>query len=304
LKALEEVGYYPNVHARALVAGKSTTIGIIVSNLENPFFVDTFRAIEDGARARGYDVLLSNTNYSSDQLLASVRLMLGRRVAGLAVVVSEMESTVLDELRRAGIRVVFYDVGKPGDNIYNVRFDYTKGMRQLVEYLYSLGHRRMAYVGSPMSLRSTDDRLESFLAETRTLSVESRCVVAPRGFSGGRDAARDLLRSGFDPTAILCVSDMRAIGVMRELRNQNISVPRDISVTGFDNITLAEFSCPSLTTIHIPRARIGHMMLQCLVPDDPELLVPGGEYVIDPGLVVRESTGAVRSHREAGVASA
>jgi LacI family transcriptional regulator len=155
-----------------------------------------------------------------------------------------------------------------------------------------------------MSLRSTDDRLESFLAVTRALSVESRCVVAPRGFSGGRDAARDLLRSGFDPTAILCVSDMRAIGVLRELRNQNISVPRDISVTGFDNITLAEFSCPSLTTIQIPRARIGHMMLQCLAPDDPALLIPGGEYLIDPELVVRESTGGARTGRLAGAANA
>jgi DNA-binding LacI/PurR family transcriptional regulator len=104
VKAIEELKYHPNLHARTLAGGKSRTIGVIVSNLENPFFFDIYKAVEDGAHARGFEVVMANTDYRSKQLVASVRLMIGRRVAGLAAIVSEMEPALIDELTdsRAG----------------------------------------------------------------------------------------------------------------------------------------------------------------------------------------------------------
>jgi DNA-binding LacI/PurR family transcriptional regulator len=111
------------------------------------------------------------------------------------------------------------------------------------------------------------------------------------GFSGGREAVREVLRSGFAPTAILCVNDWVAVGAIRELRNQGLVVPGDVSVTGFDNITISEFCCPSLTTIHIPRTEIGRLVVTALVPDAMGAAPPARHVYLDPELVLRESTG-------------
>src|SRR5437879_6724940 len=111
VKAINELKYYPNLHARSLAGGKSRTIGVIASNMENPFFFDIYKTIESDAHASGYEVVVANTDYRSEQLVTSVRLMIGRRVAGLAAVVSEMEPALIDELTESNIPVVFYDVG-------------------------------------------------------------------------------------------------------------------------------------------------------------------------------------------------
>src|SRR5437870_6346228 len=113
IKAIEELKYHPNLHARTLAGGKSRTIGVIVSNMENPFFFDIYKTIESDAHARGYEVVMANTDYRSEQLAASIRLMIGRRVAGLAAIVSEMAPAIIDELTDSRIPVVFYDVVTP-----------------------------------------------------------------------------------------------------------------------------------------------------------------------------------------------
>src|SRR5580698_10759234 len=124
LKAAGELNYHPNLHARSLARGKSRTLGILVSNMENPFFFDIYRALESAAHARGYEVVMANTDYRSEQLVSSVRLMIGRRVAGLAAIVSEMDPELIDELNGHKIPVVFCDVGTPRRNITNIRVNY------------------------------------------------------------------------------------------------------------------------------------------------------------------------------------
>src|SRR3954470_14147738 len=141
MRAIEELKYHPNLHARHLAGGKSTTIGVIVSNMENPFFFDIYKTIEADAHANGFEVVVANTDYRSEQLLTSVRLMIGRRVAGLAAIVSEMAPELIDELNDSRIPVVFYDVGTPRPNITNIRVDYRRGVEKVIDYLYSLGHR-------------------------------------------------------------------------------------------------------------------------------------------------------------------
>jgi DNA-binding LacI/PurR family transcriptional regulator len=291
--ALEAVHYRPNLQARSLVAGRSNTLGIIVSNLENPFFVDIFHALEKEAHAAGYEVLVGNTNYDPERLTACIDSFLGRRVAGLAIIVSETISPALKQLMQADIPVAVYDARLPGKRRGSVRFDYAKGMTQLVEHLHSLGHERMAYIGYPLKLRPTDERRDAFVTAAKRLQIAHKYLFVrqDRDLFAGRDAGRDLLASGFDPTAILCVNDLFAVGVLRELGNRKISVPEQISVTGFDNIQIAEFSCPSLTTINIPRERIASTLFRSLVASEGkagELAMP---YTVDPELIVRESTG-------------
>jgi DNA-binding LacI/PurR family transcriptional regulator len=293
LKAIQELKYHPNIHARSLAGGKSRTLGMIVSNLENPFFLDIFRALESDAHRRGYEVLVANTDYRARQLVSSVHLMMGRRLAGLAVIVSEMEPSLIQELTETNLPIVFYDVGTPARNISNIKVRYEKGMQRVVEYLYSVGHRRMAFVGHHISLEPLLDRKKSFLDTMKRYAgeVEHATVADRDGPVGGQQATRQLLASGFKPTAIICVNDFMALGVVRELREHGLEVPRDVSVTGYDNISLSEYAFPPLTTVNIPREMIGHLAFSALVPEHEDAQVRGREFLIDPELVIRESTG-------------
>jgi LacI family transcriptional regulator len=293
LQAIEELNYHPNLHARTLAGGKSNTIGMIVSNVSNPFFVDVFRSLDAAARERGYDVLVENTDYKVDLLMASVRTMLGKRVAGLAVVVSEIAPEILAEIHASGLPTVFYDVGTPGPHTTNIRVRYAIGMQRVVHYLYLLGHRRMAFAGHHAGLSPLQVREKVFLETVRQYGpqVECRTALSVDSLGGGIQAARDLLLSGFKPTAIVCVNDYMAVGVLREVRAQGLSVPGNISVTGFDNIEFSEFTNPALTTLNIPRASIGQMAFESLLHEDDPAAVR--ELLLDPELVLRDSTGPV-----------
>src|ERR1019366_8920890 len=217
---------HPNLHARHLAGGKSRTIGMIVSNMENPFFFDIYKTVESDAHAAGFEVVVANTDYRSEQLVSSIRLMIGRRVAGLAAVVSEMEPALIEAV-----------ANYPG--------------------------------------------------------LEVRTAADADTLDGGRLAVRALLASGEQPTAIVCVNDIMAVGALRELRERGIGVPRDVSVTGFDNVKLSEFCYPALTTVHIPRDTIGHLICESLLAKSDKATVADHEMVIDPEFVLRDSTGPV-----------
>ncbi len=298
LRAVEELNYHPNLHAKSLAGRKTDTLGIIVSNLENPFFFDIFHALEASAHARGYEVLISNTDYLPAQLLRSVRTMIGRRVDGLALVVSEMDSQILTELSQYRSPVVFYDVGTPRENIARIRVNYRKGIDELVGYLHELGHTRLGFVGHHSSLSPTNEREQAFVEAASRLGRETtwRTVANQDGLEGGRRAAAELLGGDFTPTAIVCVNDLMAVGVLGELRRRGLRVPHDVSVTGFDNIELADFSDPPLTTMHIPREQIGQLMFKLLAPELSGNDLPAQDTVLTPELVLRDSTGPA-SHR-------
>jgi DNA-binding LacI/PurR family transcriptional regulator len=292
VKAIEELKYHPNLHARSLAGGKSRTIGVIVSNMENPFFFDIYKTIESDAHSRGYEVVMANTDYRSEQLVTSVRLMIGRRVAGLAAIVSEMAPELMDELNDARIPVVFYDVGTPRGNVTNIRVNYRRGIEKVVDYLYSLGHRRLGFIGHHAILGPINERMKAVVdAVARIPSLEVRMAADADTLEGGRQAARQLLCNGYEPTAIICVNDVTAVGVLRELRERGLRVPQDVSVTGFDNVKLSEFCYPALTTVHIPREQIGHIICESLMSKAGKSAVAEAEIVIDPEFVLRDSTG-------------
>jgi DNA-binding LacI/PurR family transcriptional regulator len=292
VKAIEELKYHPNLHARHLAGGKSRTIGMIVSNMENPFFFDIYKTVESDAHAAGFEVVVANTDYRSEQLVASIRLMIGRRVAGLAAVVSEMEPALIEELTDSNIPVVFYDVGTPRQNITNIRVNYRRGIDKVIDYLYSLGHRKLGFVGHHAMLGPINERVKPVLdAVARYPGLEVRTAADADTLDGGRLAARALLLSGEQPTAIVCVNDIMAVGALRELRERGIRVPQDVSVTGFDNVKLSEFCYPALTTVHIPRDTIGHLISETLLSKSGKTAVADHEMVIDPEFVLRDSTG-------------
>jgi DNA-binding LacI/PurR family transcriptional regulator len=291
LRVIQELKYSPNVHAQSLAGGRSRSIGVIVSNIENPFFLDVYKTVEAGAHAAGYEVIMANTDYSSERLVISIRLMLGRRLAGVAAIVSEMDAALIQELSGQRIPVVFYDVGTPRRNITNIRVDYRAGMAKLTSYLYSLGHRRVGYIGHHATLGPIRERVQSLRDATgKYPGLEVDTATDADTLEGGRQAARVLLARLPRPTALVCVNDVMAVGALREVRARGLRVPEDVSVTGFDNVALAQFAVPALTTVHIPREQIGRTICACLMRDD----VPREqEFVVEPELVVRDSTGPV-----------
>ncbi len=303
LQAIEELNYHPNLHARSLAGGKLNTLGMIVSNLRNPFFVDIFSSTEAAARERGYEVLVEHTDYNPLQLVAGVHLLLGRRVAGLAVIASEMDQAVMQQITDSRLPAVFYDVGLPGPKITNIRVRYEIGMQRMVQYLYDLGHRRMAFLGHHPSLAPLQTRKQAFIETMRRYSQEVEFATAENDDdpAGAMHATYELLSSGFKPTAIVCVNDYMAIGAMRAARSRGLSVPRDLSITGFDNIQLSQFTDPPLTTVNIPREAIGQMAVEALLQEEPSLT--GREISIEPELMLRDSTGPVKAipvrHRSA-----
>lgn len=298
MRAVAALNYHPNLHARSLAAGKSQTIGIVVSNMENPFFFDIVAQLEFEAHSRGYEIVVANTNYTAEQLVKSTRSMIGRRVVGLAAIVSEIEPGFVEELVSSKLPIVFYDVGAPKRNITNIRLNYRKGMEKVAEYLHVLGHRnRIAWVGHHLEFPPLYERRNALLDAFKQLAPEAevRTFIGDDHLEGGWRVTREMLYTGFRPTAIVCANDFMAVGVLRALREEGLSVPQDVSVTGVDNIRLSEFCYPALTTVHVPRDRIGHMAFEKLTSRIDKPASVGSEIVIDPDLVVRESTGPAKN---------
>jgi DNA-binding LacI/PurR family transcriptional regulator len=271
---------------------------MLVSNIENPFFLDIYHALDDAARALGYEVVVASTGYVPAHLASAVRHMRARRPAGLAVIVSEIDAALAGHLAHAGIPTAFYDGPRITPMPPNIAVDYRTGMERCLAYLRGLGHRRLAFIGHHTSLYPLNARQVHFVdvvAHARP-SLDHRIETSDDSPEGGRLATRALLASGYRPTAIVCVNDFMAIGVVRELIDQGFAVPGDVSVTGFDNIGLGNYTCPRLTTLDIPRARVGAAMCGLLVPEAAATgAAHGGDIVITPELIVRESTGVARS---------
>jgi DNA-binding LacI/PurR family transcriptional regulator len=290
---VKELNYHPNLAARTLAHGRSRTLGLIVSNLKNPFFLDIFQALESDAHERGLEVVVANTDYEPRQLMTHCRLMRGRRLAGLALIVSETDPGLVEGLADAKMPVVFLDESAAAQSFVNITVDYARGTRRVVEYLYSLGHRRFGFVGHHTALEPLDVRRRSFLETVKACCTraEARTVADEDSPEGGLRATQHLLDTGFSPTAIVCVNDFMALGTLKALRQRGLRVPQDTSVVGCDNIGLSEFAFPPLTTIHIPRDRIGHTISEVLMPTNGQPPTSGRTVAIDPELLIRDSTG-------------
>jgi LacI family transcriptional regulator len=295
LRVVRELGYHQNLLAKSLAKGENRCLGMVASNLENPFFLDILVSLESIASMQGYEVAVANTNDQPSKVVSSVRLMIGRRIAGLALIATETNAALFHELEESGLPVVVYGAGTAAGNVSTINTNYLNGMHKVVKYLRSLGHHRLAFVCQHLAVGFALERKKAFLDVIRHFpEVEYTVVADGDGPQGGQQATRQLLASGFRPTAIISASDYIALGVLRALREHRLRVPQELSVTGYDNITLSEFACPALTTLDVQTKQVGRMVFEALVADDGESQRGGRTFVVDPELVVRESTGAVR----------
>jgi LacI family transcriptional regulator len=303
LRAIKKCNYYPNAHARSLASGRSKMLGLLVSDISNPFFPELVKSIESAAFERGYDVILSETAYDARRTSNYVRRMIERKVAGVVLMTSELDMTLIDELANRQVSVVFLDLGSTGERMSNLVVDYASGIDEAVRHLVSLGHRTIAYIGGPSNLKSALKRLEAF-----TLSVHKHLpgAAAPAVYEadfqldGGRRAASEILISNDLPTAVVAANDMMAMGAMKEFRSAGLRIPFDISVIGFDDIAFAALSDPPLTTVCLPRVELGRRAVEALMMTIDRPGHAGVEIHIPTYLIPRGSTAAARSVKPQG----
>ena len=294
-KIVEELGYYPNTQARALVSGRTRIFGLIVSEITNPFFPEIVQSFEDIAVQHNYEILLTSTVHEPKRMEASVRRMIERRVEGVAILTFGMEESLLEGLRFRKVPLVFVDVGPSLPRVSNIKINYLRGIRQAVQHLAALRHERIAFVTGPLSLKSAQARKIAFEESLQEIgmAVDPQLVVeGNHTMEEGMKAVAYLAGLKRRPTAVMCSNDMTAIGVMREAYEKGILIPQDLSVIGFDDIRLAQFIIPPLTTIQMSQAELARMAFKALLAD-VDLKTPaadGSEYVLETDLVLRKST--------------
>ena len=290
--AITELEYYPNGQARSLVSGRTRLLGLIVSDITNPFFPEVIKGFEDVAAGRGFDILIGSTDYDPKKMARCVRRMLERGVDGVAIMTSEMDHELVDQLARRNVPLVFLDVAKPREGAGNILIDYEHGVNEAVDHLAALGHRRLGFVAGPSHLWSSQLRRRVFIDALRrhAIPVEERFLgQGNHKVQGGLTAMAELLQLDQRPTAVIGSNDLTAIGMIRGIHRAGLSVPGDISVVGFDDIWLAQYNDPPLTTARLSREELGQQAFHALVPDKPDS--PSfGTVTIETKLIVRETT--------------
>ena len=292
-KVVDELGYYPNTQARALVSGRSRLFGLIVSEITNPFFPEIVQTFENQAVENNYEILITSTVHDPKRMESSVRRMIERRVDGVAILTFGMEDTLIEHLRFRKVPLVFVDVGPDVPGIANIRVNYQNGIRQAIQHLAALRHTRIAFITGPLHLKSALARRDAFKLSMTEIGLSPELiVVGDHRMEGGMRALVELTSLSDRPTAVLCSNDMTAIGVMREAYDHNIRIPDDLSVVGFDDIHMAEFTTPPLTTVQMSQHELAKIAFRALLTEvECEAAAhQHHKYELNTSLVLRRST--------------
>lgn len=302
-QAARELRYRPSGVARSLKLRATQTIGLIVTDIENPFFPQIVRAVEDAARLRDYAVILADGRHDASREIQSLEVLAGRQVDGLLIA-----SSALTERHRSWIDdrpcpVVIINSGSGSPDVPIVLSDNEAGGRLAAEHVLCLGHQRLAYVGPSKSDNATSEErlrgVRSALQERSRSEGDLAVAHGDDGVAAGEAVAGELMRSAPETTALVCYNDLTAVGALRALHSAGLQVPQDISVVGFDDIELASYVEPPLTTIRQNTADIGRWAVDTLLDaleasDEPRAEAGRGAGIVHRvpvELVERLSTG-------------
>jgi LacI family transcriptional regulator len=290
-RAIEKLRYYPDTNARALGSGRSSLYGLIISDITNPFFPELVKSFEDVAMRHGKEVLVANTSYDPARAEDCARRMLQRKVDGVAIMTSEMHSRVLEDFHQQRIPLIFLDTARSAKEISRLVIDYQSGIEAALDHLHSIGHTAIAYIAGPAKYHSAKLREKAFIKgmQKRKLAIPAHFIQkGDHTIGGGYQAMVQMLASSPLPTAVMTSNDLTAIGALRAIHEKGLRIPQDISLVGFDDITVSSYTQPPLTTIRIPRNEIAETAFHALVDmqDRHGIQV----HPIRTELVIRKST--------------
>jgi LacI family transcriptional regulator len=308
-RAVELLGYHPNSAARTLMTRSTESLALMCPDIANPFFPELVKGVQRAANRAGYTVLLCNTDSDPQAEQRYFKMLIGRQIDGVLLVGLAGDLHNVDILHTNGIAVVAIDRNIDRADVPNVHVDHYKGARIAAQYLIELGHRRIAHIQGPRSLQVTKERDAGYRHVLSSAGIVCDSDLVVEGdFSepSGYDATRRLLERNPECTAIFASNDLMAIGAMIAAKELGRDIPGDLSIVGFDDISLASYVSPSLTTVRQPVYELGTRAAECVIAElrrvrERRTTVAPGTVICDPELVVRDSSGPVKQAEADGV---
>lgn len=291
--------YSPNSAARSLITRRTHTIGVLLPDLYGEFFSEVIRGIDVVAQRNGYHMLVSSSHSEQHALEAALGAMRGR-VDGLIVMSPDLDQHTLRANLAASPAVVLLNCAANAPGFDAIKIDNLGGAAGMTRHLLALGHRRIAFIQGAARNVDADERLRGYRLALRSARVERRPAYEVAGDfteAGGHRAATVLLGAHPRPTAIFAANDSMAIGALSALREAGVSVPQEMAVAGFDDIPIAQYTSPPLSSVHVPIAELGARATQRLV----EALARERRKkrqceTLATALVIRQSCGGARAH--------
>lgn len=302
LAVVAKLGFRPNAVARSLSGKRTYTVGVLVSDIGNPFYADVIKGVEDAGLPEGYNLFLGNTNFDLDRGTTLIHSLIDRRVDGVIILFSRTSEEWLTTLagHNIPVTVVDRDAALPALESVSIKVDFRPGIRAAVAHLVGLGHRRFAHVSGPLDLHTSLLRRDVFLEELAAHGIKPSQILCEEGdfhIDGGREAARRLFAHKTWPTAIFAANDLMALGVMGEARSRDLRIPQDLSVIGLDDIWPSAHATPPLATVAMPRYQIGFQAMSRLMKhlkNSNSKRKSPQEISLPTQLVLRESTAPPR----------
>lgn len=290
LKVIEELDYKPNALARSLVTKRTKTIGLILPDISNPFFPSIAKSVEDLVNELGYNLILCNSYDDTEKEANYINVLKEKCVDG--ILLSSKQTKDKYDIYKDDIPMVFIDRKPEVEVKYGVFVDNYKGAYNATKHLIDLGHRSIACITGPKNINTTIERLRGYkdaLIDNHIECDETIIKSNDYAIEGGYEAAKDLIVN-HNITAIFTHDDLMACGVYKAAKELSYKIPDDISVVGFDDITLVEFLDPPLTTIKQPTEDIGKVSVEILMDLIENNKIQGKIISLDTELIVREST--------------
>lgn len=297
--SIDELGYRPNRAARRLgiTEGRTHLLGVVIPDIENPFYSTIIRAVEEVAYSRDYAVILCNSGEDDERERFYLNVLQEESADGVILPPSTQGARMKSDLKELDLPVVCFDRRLPGDPFDTVVVDNKAGARQMTRHLLDLGHRRIGFLGGPASLSTSTERADGYREAVRTAGLpvdENLMVLGPPGRRTGRTHSQRLLQETSPPTALFAANNQIALGTFEGLRDLGVQVPDDVAVAGFDDAPWASFLDPPLTTVRQPTYEMGRRAAELLFSriDDPDR--PPVRATLQPECIIRASCGADR----------
>ena len=297
-KAIRELNYHRNVNARRLVMNKTYTVGIVIDDISNPFYSGIIKGIETVARKHGYSCIFLSWTSNYDKEISFLNLLYEGQMDGLILVSFRKRNPEdLQQIKRSTHPIAL--VGDHGemDGIFSVDVDNAAGVSEIVRYLYDIGHRNIAYISGPDTVAASKYRLKGYRQTLEQLGLPQRpdWIVESDWSNDGGYAAMKKLMLKQEITAVIASNDETAIGALRALQEAGKSVPEDISIVGFDDIPVASWVYPTLTTVRQPFVDIGTMAAEGLFRKIAGEEEEPRSHLLKPKLIIRNSCTALKT---------
>ena len=286
----DDLRYRPNALARGLKSDKSRIVGVLVPDIANPFFPEIIRGIESVAMQHGYNLLLCNVVESAEREIDLMRILESQRVDGIVWCSARLPEEALIKSLQAYKAAVLVNRSVAPSVAGCVMIDYRAGAADAARHLWSIGRRRIGILAGPPASRGSADRLEGMRMAFNELGAEAVAIVhCNPDVAGGATASGQVLAAHPEIDSLICYNDLNAIGALQTCEALNISVPRDLSIIGFDGISLAELVRPQLSTLHVDKYSIGQLSMRMLLERIDGKFIQHS-IVIRPELILRGST--------------